>query len=128
MESPRHNGGVIICKKDFTTLADESIIAEKNPQEAPMENTDKQARLNELYQLIAEIRDPEDVRILFEDLCTRKEVENMAERVFAAKLLMERKTYNQVMAQADISSATLSRVSRCVQYGSGYSKLLKKEE
>ena len=93
-----------------------------------MEHTDKQTRLNELYQLIAEIRDPEDVRILFEDLCTRKEVENMAERVFAAKLLMEGKTYNQVMAQADISSATLSRVSRCVQYGSGYSKLLKKEE
>jgi TrpR-related protein YerC/YecD len=127
MKSPRQTGGVIICKKDFTTLADESIIAEKNPQEAPMENTDKQARLNELYQLIAEIRDPEDVRILFEDLCTRKEVENMAERVFAARLLMEGNTYNQVMAQADISSATLSRVSRCVQYGSGYSKLLKKE-
>ena len=33
--------------------------------------------------------------------------------------------YNQVMAQADISSATLSRVSQCVQYGEGYSKLLK---
>ena len=43
------------------------------------------------------------------------------------KLLLEGNTYNQVMAQADISSATLSRVSRCVQYGSGYSKLLKKD-
>ena len=49
----------------------------------------------------------------------------MAERIFAAKLLMEGKTYNQVMSQADISSATLSRVSQCVQYGKGYSKLLK---
>ena len=80
-----------------------------------------------LYRLIAETTDPEDVRHLFDDLCTRKEVENMAERVFAAKLLMEGNTYNQVIAQANISSATLSRVSRCVQYGSGYSKLLKKE-
>ena len=88
---------------------------------------EKQHRLNELYRLIADIHDPEDVRILLEDLCTRKEVENTAERVFAAKLLMEGNTYNQVMAQADISSATLSRVSRCVQYGSGYSKLLKKD-
>mgnify|MGYP003294946378 CR=1 FL=1 len=92
-----------------------------------MENTDKRQRMNELYRLIADIRDPEDIRILLEDLCTHKEVENMAERVFAAKLLMEGNTYNQVMAQADISSATLSRVSRCVQYGRGYSKLLKQD-
>ena len=71
--------------------------------------------------------DPEDVRALFDDLCTRKEIDNMAERVFAAKLLLQGNTYSQVMSQADISSATLSRVSRCVQYGSGYSKLLKEE-
>ena len=80
-----------------------------------------------LYQLIAQISDPEDIRALFDDLCTRKEIANMAERVHAARLLLEGNTYSQVMAQADISSATLSRVSRCVQYGSGYSKLLKKE-
>ena len=81
-----------------------------------------------LYELIASIQDPEDIRALFDDLCTRKEVENMAERVHAAKLLLQGNTYSQVMAQADISSATLSRVSRCVQYGNGYSRLLKKEE
>ena len=81
-----------------------------------------------LYELIAQISDPEDIRSLFDDLCTRKEVANMAERVYAAKLLLDGNTYSQVMAQADISSATLSRVSRCVQYGNGYSRLLKKEE
>jgi TrpR-related protein YerC/YecD len=93
-----------------------------------MENADKQKKLNELYRLIADIDDPEDIGALLDDLCTRKEVENMAERIFAARLLMEGNTYNQVMAQADISSATLSRVSRCVQYGRGYSRLLKKEQ
>ena len=81
-----------------------------------------------LYELIAQISDPEDIRSLFDDLCTRKEIANMAERVHAAKLLLDGNTYSQVMAQADISSATLSRGSRCVQYGSGYSKLLKTEE
>ena len=84
-------------------------------------------KIEELYQLIADIHDPEQIRALFDDLCTRKEIENMAERVYAARLLMEGKTYNQVIAQANISSATLSRVSRCVQYGQGYSKLLKEE-
>ena len=52
-------------------------------------------------------------------------LEQMAQRVKAAKLLIEGKTYNQVIEETDISSATLSRVSRCVQYGTGYSKFLK---
>ena len=92
-----------------------------------MEQIDKKERLEQLYRLIADIDDVEDVRALFTDLCTAKEIQNMAERCYAAKLLMEGNTYNQVMARADISSATLSRVSRCVQFGSGYSRLLKKE-
>lgn len=87
----------------------------------------KQEKLDALYQLLAGVDNAQDARALFEDLCTVKELENMAERVFAAKLLMEGKTYNQIIAQSDISSATLSRVSRCVQYGKGYSKLLKKQ-
>ena len=91
-----------------------------------MERTAKQERLNHLYELIASIDDPQTCRALFEDLCTAKELENMAERCWAAKLLMEGNTYNQVMERSDISTATLSRVSRCVQYGKGYSALLKK--
>ena len=90
-----------------------------------MEQND-QTKIEELYRLIAQVTNPEDIRALFDDLCTRKEIENMAERVFAARLLLEGNTYNQVISQANISSATLSRVSRCVQYGSGYSRLLKK--
>ena len=83
-------------------------------------------KLSSLYRLIAETTDPDDIAALFADLCTHKEVEKMAERAYAAKLLMEGKTYNQIIAEADISSATLSRVSRCVQYGKGYSQLLNK--
>ena len=91
-----------------------------------MQNDHKQQKIEDLYRLVAEVQNPEEVRALFDDLCTRKEIANMAERVFAAKLLMAGNTYNQIMAQSDISSATLSRVSRCVQYGKGYSRLLKK--
>ena len=85
----------------------------------------KQEKIEELFKLILALDNIEDCRALFDDLCTKKELEKMAERVYAAKLLIEGKTYNQVIAQADISSATLSRVSRCIQYGTGYSKLLK---
>lgn len=90
-----------------------------------MNNNPKQERMEELFKLIAAIDNVEDCRALFCDLCTMKELENMAERCYAAKLLLEGNTYSQIMAQADISSATLSRVSRCVQYGSGYSRLIK---
>ena len=83
-------------------------------------------KIEALYQLILRMETVDDCKALFDDLCTRKEVEKMAERIHAAKLLMEGNTYNQVIAQTDISSATLSRVSRCVQYGSGYAKFLKK--
>ena len=92
-----------------------------------MEQTTKQQKINALCQLLADTRDPADIAALFDDLCTQKEIGNMAERLFAAKLLLDGNTYNQVMAQADISSATLSRVSRCVQFGNGYAKLLKGE-
>lgn len=84
-----------------------------------------QQKKEDLIRLLARTTDPADIAALLEDMCTLKEVENMAERLFTAKLLMEGCTYNQIMAQADISSATLSRVSRCVQQGKGYSKLLK---
>ena len=85
----------------------------------------KDEKIEALLRMILTLDNIEDCRALFDDLCTRKELEKMAERIYAAKLLLEGKTYNQVMGEADISSATLSRVSRCVQYGSGYKRLIK---
>ena len=87
----------------------------------------KSEKITELFRIIAELDSLEECEALFDDLCTRKEIEKMAERLYAAKLLMEGKTYNQVIAATDISSATLSRVSRCVQYGTGYTKVLKEK-
>ena len=82
-------------------------------------------KIQMLYQVILNLKNEEECAAFFDDLCTHKEVEKMAERAYAARLLMEGKTYNQIISQTDISSATLSRVSRCVQYGKGYSKVLK---
>ena len=86
---------------------------------------EKSEKIRHLYQVILNLENQEDCEAFFDDLCTHKEVEKMAERVYAARLLMEGKTYSQIIAEADISSATLSRVSRCVQYGKGYSKVSK---
>lgn len=80
--------------------------------------------INDLYELLASINDSKDLAELFSDLCTEREVEQMAQRIAAAKLLLEGNTYNKVIEKTDISSATLSRVSRCVQYGNGYKKFI----
>lgn len=81
--------------------------------------------INNLFEVIIKLNSVKDCEILFEDLCTDKEIEQMAQRVKAAKLLLEGNTYNQVIEQTDISSATLCRVSRCVQYGKGYRNFVK---
>lgn len=83
--------------------------------------------VNELYSLFLSLESIEEYQLLFEDLCTFKEIEQMAQRLRAAKLLMEGKTYSQIMEEVEISSATLSRISRCVQYGGGYAKFLRND-
>lgn len=81
----------------------------------------------ELYEAIVSLNSVEECGMLFEDLCTYKEVEQMAQRLKAAKLLIDGKTYTEVIAETGISSATLSRVSKCVQRGAGgYHSVIKK--
>ena len=79
-----------------------------------------------LYELISSISNKDDCRVLFEDLCTYKEIDAMAQRLHAARLLMDGVTYEQIIEMTGISSATLSRVNKCVKYGAGYKKLLSK--
>lgn len=80
--------------------------------------------LNELYEVILKLKTIEDCKELFEDLCTFKELEQMTQRISAAKLLLNGETYEAVIKKTNISSATLSRVSKCVKYGEGYKKFI----
>ncbi|MGN0823490.1 MAG: YerC/YecD family TrpR-related protein [Candidatus Coproplasma sp.] len=88
-----------------------------------MKNSD--LHLNELYELIVKLSSVEDCRAFFDDLCTYKELEQMAQRAYAAKLMLEGKTYSEIIAETEISSATLSRISRAIAHGSGgYKKFI----
>ncbi len=82
--------------------------------------------IDDLYEVLTTLSDKKQCRALLEDLCTNGEVEKMAQRLRAARLLMEGCTYQQVIEETDISSATLSRVSHAVQYGTGYRAMLAK--
>ena len=91
------------------------------------EKFDKEQARKELYELFAGITRAEDFEKLLADLCTYTEVEQLSQRLLCAKLLLRVYTYTRIIDITDISSATLSRVSRCLQHGSGgYREILGK--
>ena len=81
-----------------------------------------------LYVALLACETEEGVKALLDDLCTYQEKEQMIQRAYAAKMLIEGKTYADIIAETDISSATLSRVSRSLRHGSGgYEKFIPRE-
>lgn len=79
-----------------------------------------------LYRALLALKTERDCEVFLADLCTDKEIEQMAQRIRAAELLFEGKSYNKISEELNISSATLARVSRAVQYGEGYKKFVQK--
>ena len=87
--------------------------------------TDYETMIDHLYDVILSVENKQELSNLFDDLCTYKEIENMAGRIRAAVLLMEGKTYSEIIEETGISSATLSRISKCIRRGSGgYTKVV----
>ena len=81
---------------------------------------------DDLIKAVVAISDEATCESFFKDIFTATELEQFAQRLRAAKLLLEGQTYAKIIAQTDISSATLSRVSNCVHRGSGgYASVLK---
>ena len=72
-----------------------------------------------LFEIIASINTKEDCRDFFADLCTIKELKDMAQRFETAILLKKGQNYQEISAALGTSAATISRVSRCLNYGTG---------
>lgn len=82
---------------------------------------------NELFEAILKLESVEECYKFFEDLCTVKEIESMATRLHAAKSLLKGETYEKILETVNISSATLSRVSKAIKYGDGgYKNIIEK--
>ena len=79
---------------------------------------------DELYRAILNLKTVDDCERFFSDLCTYRELDAMLGRVKAAKMLLAGETYEAIIDKKIVSSATLSRVSRCVKHGNGYKKFL----
>ena len=75
-----------------------------------------------LFKAILSLKTTEECYDFFEDLCTMKEIADMAQRVETASMLLKGRTYEQIV---EISTAPISRINRCIQYGNGgYASIL----
>ena len=72
-----------------------------------------------LFEAVSLLKNEEEYRLFFEDVCTIKEISDMAQRLKVAKLLRAKTSYALINQETGISTATISRVSRCLDYGAG---------
>ena len=82
-----------------------------------------------LYEAILTLETIEDCYDFFEDLCTIKEIQSIAQRLEVAKMLKAGETYTEIVKTTGASTATISRENRCLNYGDGgYNLVLKRLE
>ncbi len=72
-----------------------------------------------LYRAILLLKDEAECRSFFEDICTVKELQDLAQRLQVARMLKEGKSYQEISRETGASTATISRVNKCLVYGSG---------
>ena len=72
------------------------------------------------YEAVLSLETPEQCRVFFEDICTIKEMQSLFQRFRVACLLDAGSNYLEVSDATGASSATISRVNRCLNYGGGY--------
>lgn len=78
-----------------------------------------------LFEAILTLESKEECYRFFEDICTINEMQSIAQRLYIAKLLHEDKTYLEIEELTKASTATISRINKCLKYGAdGYQTVL----
>ena len=84
---------------------------------------------DDFFEAVLKLKSKEDCRKFFEDVCTIKELQDVSQRLEVAKLLNEKKNYQEISKLTGASTATISRVNKCLLYGKeGYQVVLEKVE
>lgn len=82
---------------------------------------------DKLFEAILTLENVEECYAFFEDICTVNEIKSLAQRLEVAKMLQQKKTYQDIQQITHASTATISRVNRCLSYGSdGYKLILER--
>lgn len=81
-------------------------------------------QLDQLFDAMLSLKDREECYQFFDDLATMSEIQSLAQRLQVAKMLIDGSTYNAIENDTKASTATISRVRRCINYGSDGYKLV----
>ncbi len=80
-----------------------------------------------LFEAILTLKTVEECYAFFEDVCTVHEIKSLAQRLEVARMLEQKKTYIEIQNTTGASTATISRVNRCLEYGAdGYKIVLER--
>ena len=85
----------------------------------PMSKNVPKVRKDAMYRAILELKDFEECCDFFEDICAVTELRSMEQRFEVASMLMQDKVYTEIMKKTNASSATISRVNRMLNSGTG---------
>ena len=81
--------------------------------------------LDALFNAVLELKTLDECRRFFDDLCTIAELRSMAQRMEVALMLRDGRVYTDIAAETGASTATISRVNRCINYGkNGYNLVI----
>ncbi len=81
--------------------------------------------VDQLFEAVLTLKTVEECYVFFDDLCTVNEIQSLSQRLEVARMLGKGSTYNQIEAETGASTATISRVKRCLNYGNdGYALAL----
>lgn len=75
--------------------------------------------VREFFDAVMTLETREECFAFFSDICTVTEIQSISQRLQVAKLLRQGLSYNAITAKTSVSAATISRVSRCLEYGEG---------
>ena len=84
-------------------------------------------QIDNLFEAVLKLETKEECYRFFEDICTIKEIQSIAQRLEVAKLLTLNKTYSEIEKQTGTSTATISRINKSLNYGmNGYKIVLER--
>jgi len=93
----------------------------------PIDNRLREPHTDQLFRAVLSLETLDECYQFFEDVCTVSELKAMTQRLEVAKMLKEGRTYDQIIAETGASTATISRVKRCLNYGAdGYQLALER--
>ena len=83
--------------------------------------------IDQLFEAVLTLKNIEECYTFFDDLCTVNEIQSLSQRLEVARMLRKGSTYNQIETETGASTATISRVKRCLNYGNdGYKMTLER--